>query len=160
MSKTIEQDAQKRNRRVKIGKIVGIAALVLVLAWTAYSVAMNLNKNERMVVNSFIKAFRETKEPASNELLDCSKMYEGQTNAGKKFQFVIASIRQGGNEENCLLIVDGKGEGKLYTAQTLSRLDFPDKDSVQLDITERDESMHLKKMQKMLLRYWQFHDVA
>ena len=158
MSKTIEQDAQKRKKRVKIAKIVGIAALVLALAWTAYCIATNLNKTERQIVNSFIKVYHEAKEPASNELLDCSAVYEGTTEAGKRFAYVMANISQNGNEQTVLLIVDGKGEGTLYTKETLSRLDFPEKGDVSFEITERDAHVNLAKMQKTLTHYWKFHD--
>lgn len=160
MAKSIEQDAQKRNTRIKIGKIAGIAALVLILVWTVYSVATNVNKSERKIIDAFIIAFEETKEPAFNQLEDCSKVYEGQTKSGKEFGYVIAAIRQGEDVQNCLLIVKGPKKGSFYTAQTLSRLDYPDKDKVKLEITERDESIRLDRVQKTLLHYWRFHDVA
>ena len=160
MSKSIEADTQKSKKRAKAAKIVAIVAAVLVLGWTVYSVAMNLNKSERMIVNSFIKVYRETKEPAANVLADCSKIYDGQTASGKAFRYVIVEVRQGETAHNFLLVVDGKGDGKIYTPETLSRLDFPDKGSVKFEISEHEDGVSLSKMQKTLLRYWQFHDVA
>ena len=160
MANSIEQDAKKAAKRAKIGKIVALSAAVLLLVWTVWSVVMNLNKNERLVVNSFIKVYRESKEPAQTILNDCSDIYEAHTSGGKSFQYVIAEIKQGENKFPCLLIVSGKGEGTLYTAETLSRLDCAEKSSIHLEITERNAHMNLSKMQKTLLRYWQFHDVA
>ena len=160
MSKSIEQDALKSKKRIKTAKIIAVVASVLLVAWTVYSVATNLNQKERFVVNSFIKAFTEKDEPAAFTLTDCSKIYEGQSSTGKQFRFVIAEIEKGGSKNCYLLVVDGKKEGELFAAQSLNLLDMSGKENVKLEIVERDESIHLQKMQRTLLHYWKFHDVA
>ena len=160
MSNSIQNDNNKAKKRLKIAKIVGICALVLVLAWTVYSVAVNLNKNERLIANSFIKAFTETKEPAMNTLEDCSAIKESTTSSGKSFKYVVAEIKQGEKKELFIMVVSGKHEGSIYNAGTLSRFDCSDKESIKLEITDHEENVNLQKIQKTLQRYWKFHDVA
>ena len=159
MSKTIEQDAKKSMKRQKAAKIIAVVAAVLLVGWTIYSVVMNLNQKERFVLNSFIKYYRELDAPASYALKDCSKLYESITAAGEPFQYVIIEVEHAGKSEYLLLIADGAGEGTVYKEQLRDKLDCSDTQAIRFEIQERDEDIHLKKLQNTLTRYWQFHDV-
>ena len=160
MSKSIEQDNNKTKRRIKIAKILGVCALAFVLAWSVYSAVTNINGDERKIVDAFIEAYDEVKEPALNTLEDCSEIREGTTSGGKSFKYVIAKINQGENEDFFVMIVSGKKKGNLYNAETLSRFDCEQKDNIKLEITEHEPSINIQKVQKTLSRYWKFHDVA
>ncbi|MBR2590511.1 MAG: hypothetical protein IKE65_06265 [Clostridia bacterium] len=158
MSKSVEQDALKSQKKKKIAKIIAIVAAVLLVGWTVYSIAMNPNQKERYVLNSYIKHYTEADKPAAYQLKDCSALYESATAEGKAFDYAIIEVESEGESEKLLLIVNGAGEGKAFAKEELDSLDCSDKQSIDFEITQRDEDIHLSKVQKQLKRYWQFHD--
>ena len=159
MSKTIEQDAKKSMKRQKAAKIIAVVAAVLLVGWTIYSVVMNLNQKERFVLNAYVKYYREVEAPASYTLKDCSKLYESTNAAGEPLQYAIIEVEHAGKSEYLLLIADGAGEGTVYREQERDTIDCAQKQAIRFEIQERDEDIHLGKIQKTLIRYWQFHDV-
>lgn len=159
MDNSIQKDALKSSKRKKAAKIIGIVAAVLLVVWTIYSVSQNLNKNERMIFNSFIKACNETAHPEKNELIDCSEIFEGETEEGKDFKYVIAEIKNSfGNNHTVILIVSGKKEGNIYNSDNLSEFNCVQKEKIKFEISQRDESVNLQKIKRTLTRYWKFYD--
>ncbi len=159
MSKSVEQDTKKSVNRQKAAKIIAIVAAVLLVGWTIYSIAMNLNQNERYILNSFVKYYREVEEPASYTLQDCSEIRESTTAAGKAFEYCIIEVEKAGKSEKLLLIVNGENNGTVYSQAALDTLDSADKAAIRFEITQHEENVNMGKLQKTLKRYWQFHDV-
>lgn len=160
MSKSIEQDTQKSQKKVKIAKMMAVVAAVLLVGWTIYSVAMNLNRNERKILDAWIHYYQEADEPASYILNDCSKIYGGTSTQEKPFSYVIIEVEQGGKTQNLLLIVDGENKGSAYTQEDLADFDCADKQALIFEINEHEGNVNVAKVRKTLKRYWEFHDVA
>ena len=158
MSKAIEQDALKSQKKKKIAKICAIVAAVLIAGWTVYSIAVNPNQKERFVLNSYIKYYTEAEHPAQYHLTDCSSLYQSTTENGKSFDYAIIEVECDGKSEKLLLIVNGANDGNAYAQSELEQLDCSDKSSIDFEIRERDDGIHLAKLQKTLKRYWNFHD--
>ncbi|MBQ3432631.1 MAG: hypothetical protein IJG23_07600 [Clostridia bacterium] len=158
MSKSIEKDTQKSKKKVLIAKILVIVAAILFVVWGVYSIVTNPNQNERFLLNSFVKHYRELEQPASYKLKDCSAYHESTTTAGKAFKYAIIEVEKDGKSETLLLIVDGKNNGKVFEADALSAFDCADKGSVRFEITDHQEGVNLSKVQKTIDRYWDFHD--
>ena len=158
MSKSIEQDANKKQKKVFIAKIVVIVAAVLFVAWTIYSIVVNPNQNERFLLNSYVKYYRELEEPATYKLKDCSAYHESTTTAGKTFTYAIIEVEKDGKSENLLLVVDGKNNGRVFRKEALSAFDCADKSAIKFEITDHQEGVNLSKVQKTIDHYWNFHD--
>ena len=156
MSKSVEQDTKKSVNRQKAAKIIAIVAAVLLVGWTIYSIAMNLNQNERYILNSFVKYYREVEEPASYALQDCSEIRESITAAGKAFEYCIIEVEKAGKSEKLLLIVNGENKGTVYYQAAIETLDSDDKAAIRFEITQHEENVNMGKLQKTLKRYWQF----
>ena len=158
MSNSIEQDTQKSKKKAKVFKIVAIIAAVAVVGWTIYSVVMNPNQSERLLLNSYVKYYREVEEPASFQLVDCSAYRDAVTTQGKEFTYTIVEVKNGDKDELLLLVVDGENNGTVYSEKTLGELDCADKKAIRFEINDHQEDVNLKKVQQQIKRYWQFHD--
>ena len=158
MSKSIEQDANKKQKKALIAKIVVIVAAVLFVVWTIYSIVVNPNQNERFLLNSFVKYYRELEEPATYKLKDCSAYHESTTTAGKTFTYAIIEVEKDGKSENLLLVVDGKNNGRVFRKEALAAFDCADKSAIKFEITDHQEGVNLRKVKKTIDRYWNFHD--
>ena len=148
MSNSIEQDAQKSKRKEKIAKIVAIVAAVLVVGWTIYSVAMNLNQSERYLFNSYVKYYREVENPATYSLQDSSQFFESSTAQGDAFQYAIIQVEKDSQQTYLLLVVDGKNNGKVYSEQEIAQLDCVDKQNIRFEITDHQPDINMKKVQQ------------
>ena len=160
MAKSIDSDTQKNKKRVKVAKIIAVIAAVLLVAWTIYSIATNINDNERLVLSAFVKHYREVPNPTSYELKDCSKIYDSTNKEGKAIRYVIINVEHDGKAEPELLIVKGKNNGKAYTESNWENLDCADADTIKLQITEKQEDIRLDRVNKTIDSYWNFHDVV
>lgn len=159
MALTIEQEAQKNKKRAKIGKIIAIVAAVLFVAWSILMIVQSPNKAETRLVDTLIEASEDSENPDSFKLIKCTDFVEYKNTQGKERSFVVAEIEKAGVKNTYVLITKGKKiKGKMYTAETLSEMDYADKDKIVFEVDKEIENVNMDKVNKTFIRYLRFKD--
>ncbi len=159
MALTIEQEAQKSKKRAKIGKIIAIVGAVLLVAWSILMIAQNPNKDETRLLDTLIEATKESDQPDALKLIRCTDFIKYTNSEGKKRSYVIAELEQAGVKNTYVLITKGKKvKGKMYTPETISEMDYADKDKIVFEIDEETHDADIQKVNRLFIRYLKFKD--
>lgn len=159
MSLSIEQEAQKNKKRAKIGKIVAIVAVILFVAWSILMIVQNPNKDETRLVDTLIEATEDSEHPDALKLIRCTDFIAYTNSEGKKCSYVIAEMEQAGVKNTYVLITKGgDAKGNMYTSETISEMDYSDKDKIEFKIDEETKDADIQKVNKTFIRYLKFKD--
>ena len=159
MALTIEQEAQKSKKRAKIGKIIAIVGAVLVVVWSVLMVVQNPNDKEVRLIDTLVKASEDSDRPDALKLISCTDFVDYTDSNGKERSYVIAEVEQAGVKNTYVLITKGKKvKGKMYTPETLSEMDYADKDSIVFEVDKQIENVNFQKVNKTFIRYLKFKD--
>lgn len=159
MAPTIEQEAQKNKKRAKTAKIIGICAAVLFVAWSIFMIVQNPNKAETRLVDTLIEATEQSDNPDALKLIRCTDFIEYKDTKGKERSYVVAEMEQAGVKNTYVLITKGKKvKGKMFTAETVSEMDYADKAQIAFEIDKEIENVDYAKVNKTFLKYLKFKD--
>ena len=164
MSLSIEQEAQKSAKRAKTAKIIAVCAAVLFVAWSIFMIVQNPNKAETRLVDTLVEATADSEQPDALKLIRCTDFVEYKSPEGKKRSYVVAEMEQAGVKNTYVLITRGKkykGErirGKMYTPETISEMDYADRDKIVFKVDKEMENVNIDKVNKIFIRYLKFKD--